>query len=335
MRFASGQQISFRLVSVRSIKCQVCRAVADLAALIMMGAIVSGCGGGGTVAIAPQSIQADPSPSIVIQPVSQAVTAGQTVTFSVVATGTAPLSYQWQRNSVNIVGATGSSYTTPATTAADNGTTFDVIIGNAGGTLTSNVAMLTVNAAAPGALTPDTSNLNFNNANTGSNSVLSVIFTNSGSSDITISNVAISGPGFTVGGISTGQIVPSGQTATLNVTFAPTSTGSVTGTATVSSDASNSPVAIGLSGAGVSSGSYYVSLNWIASPSSISGYNVYRATVSGGPYTQLNSSLVTTIQYQDSNVQLGQTYYYVVDAVDSSGDESPYSNQTTVSVPTS
>ena len=65
------------------------------------------------------------------------------------------------------------------------------------------------------------------------------------------------------------------------------------------------------------------------------GYNIYRATVSGGPYAQLNSSVLATTQYQDSDIQLGQTYYYVVNAVDSSGDESQYSNETTVSVPTS
>ena len=194
---------------------------------------------------------------------------------------------------------------------------------------------LTVNAAPPGALTPNTSSLNFNSVNTGSNSVLSVTFTNSGSSNITISGVTISGPGFTSGGVSTGQIIPPNQTATLNVTFAPAGAGSVTGTVTVTSNASNSPASISLSGTGVSSGSYYVSLNWIASPSTISGYNIYRATVSGGPYTQLNASLLTTTQYQDNNVQLGQTYYYVVNAVDSSGDESQYSNETAVSVPTS
>lgn len=201
-------------------------------------------------------------------------------------------------------------------------------------TAAANVT-LTVNAAAPGALTPNASNLNFNNVNTGSNSVLSVTFTNFGSSNIAISNTTISGPGFVPSGVSTGQIVLPTQTATLNVTFAPTGTGTVTGGVTITSNASNSPASISLSGTGVSSRSYSVSLNWIASPSSVSGYNVYRALVSGGPYLQLNSSVVTTIEYQDANVQLGQTYYYVVNAVDLSGDQSPYSNQTIVSIPTS
>src|SRR6202790_4040767 len=86
-------------------------------------------------------------PTITTQPVSQAVTAGQTATFSVVATGTTPLSYQWLKNGANIAGATSSSYTTPATTAADGGSTFNVVLSNTAGTATSNAATLTVNAA--------------------------------------------------------------------------------------------------------------------------------------------------------------------------------------------
>src|SRR5213079_2820235 len=87
-------------------------------------------------------------PAITAQPVSQTVTAGQTATFSVTAAGTAPLSYQWQKNGANISGATSASYTTPATASSDNGATFDVVVSNSAGTVTSNTATLTVNAAA-------------------------------------------------------------------------------------------------------------------------------------------------------------------------------------------
>ena len=79
--------------------------------------------------------------------VNQSVTAGQTATFSVVASGTAPLSYQWRKNTANIGGATASSYTTPATTSADNGAKFDVVVSNTAGNITSAQATLTVNAA--------------------------------------------------------------------------------------------------------------------------------------------------------------------------------------------
>ncbi len=86
-------------------------------------------------------------PTIMTQPASQAVTAGQAATFSVAAGGTAPLSYQWQKNSANISGATASTYTTPATVAGDNGAAFRVVVANAAGSITSNAVMLTVTAA--------------------------------------------------------------------------------------------------------------------------------------------------------------------------------------------
>src|SRR5438445_8417363 len=88
-------------------------------------------------------------PTITMQPANQTVTAGQTATFAVVAGGTAPLSYQWQKNRANIAGATAASYTTPATTTADSGSTFAVAVSNTAGTVTSAVATLTVNPAYP------------------------------------------------------------------------------------------------------------------------------------------------------------------------------------------
>src|SRR5207245_1367763 len=65
----------------------------------------------------------------------------------VVAAGTAPLSYQWQKNGANIAGATAASYTTPVTTTADSGSTIAVVVTNTAGTVTSAAATLTVNAA--------------------------------------------------------------------------------------------------------------------------------------------------------------------------------------------
>ncbi len=88
------------------------------------------------------------APVITVQPVGVTVTAGQTATFSVTATGTPPPNYQWQKNGANIAGATGASYTTPVTSAGDSGSKFDVVVTNSKGSETSAVATLTVNAAA-------------------------------------------------------------------------------------------------------------------------------------------------------------------------------------------
>src|SRR5208283_3013843 len=89
------------------------------------------------------------APTITTQPQNQSVSAGLTATFSVVASGTAPLSYQWSKNGTLINNATSASYTTPATVIGDNGSTFTVTVSNAAGNQTSNPATLTVNAVAP------------------------------------------------------------------------------------------------------------------------------------------------------------------------------------------
>src|ERR1019366_9247331 len=85
------------------------------------------------------------APSITTQPTSQTVTAGQPVTFSVTASGTAPLSYQWRKNGTAISGAASATYTTPATAPSDSGSPFSVVVSNSTGSVTSNTATLTVN----------------------------------------------------------------------------------------------------------------------------------------------------------------------------------------------
>src|SRR5437660_483496 len=89
------------------------------------------------------------APSVTSQPGSQSVTAGQTAIFSVSATGTAPLSYQWKKNGIAVSGASSSAYTTPATSTSDSGAQFTVIVSNSAGSVTSSAAVLTVNASLP------------------------------------------------------------------------------------------------------------------------------------------------------------------------------------------
>jgi hypothetical protein len=99
------------------------------------------------------------APSIKTEPANQTVNVGQSATFTVLAIGSTPLSYQWQENGSNISGAIAASYTTPAAKASDNGATFDAVVTNSAGTATSNTATLTV-------LTPGTANvLTYHNDN--------------------------------------------------------------------------------------------------------------------------------------------------------------------------
>lgn len=273
-------------------------------------------------------------PSITTQPASQTIAAGQSAMFSVTATGTAPLTYQWQQNGAPISGANSASYTTPAETTSASGAQFTVLVSNSAGSVLSAAATLTVNAV-PGTLTPSATSLNFGSVNVGASSALNVTFTNSGGSSVTVSNVTVSGPGFTASGISSGLVIAPSQSAVLSVVFAPAASGAAAGSVSVASNASNSPVSISLS-ATAAQPSHSVTLSWTENNSGVTviGYNVYRGTLSGGPYAKLDSSLLATQSYSDAGVQSGQTYYYVVTAVDSQNVESAYSGQVSAAIPT-
>ncbi len=115
-------------------------------------ALLAACGGGGGSGGGggpPIPIPVAVPPSVTLQPVNVSVTEGQAASFSVAATGDAPLAYQWQRNGSDIVGATATSYTIAATVLGDSGAAFRAVISNAAGTATSNAATLTVVMAVP------------------------------------------------------------------------------------------------------------------------------------------------------------------------------------------
>ena len=104
--------------------------------------------------ISDKTSAATTAPTITTQPVAQTVAAGQTATFSVVASGTPAPTYQWYENSAAISGATASSYTTPATTTANSGESFYVVVANSAGSVTSSTVTLTVTAASCSAVPP-------------------------------------------------------------------------------------------------------------------------------------------------------------------------------------
>ncbi len=122
-----------------------------LSSLVLLG----GCGGsndasGGSAGTGGGGSNPPPAavaPAITTQPSDQSVTAGQAASFSVTASGTAPLSYQWQRNGAAISGATGSTYAVSSTAVADTGAKFAVVVTNSAGSATSNAATLTATAA--------------------------------------------------------------------------------------------------------------------------------------------------------------------------------------------
>lgn len=112
---------------------------------IALTAILCSCGGGTSSGASTPT-----APVITTQPGNTSVVTGRTAYFSVVATGTAPLAYQWRKDGANITGATSAKYTTPATADADNGTKFSVVVSNGVGSVASGEAALTLRA--PGAV---------------------------------------------------------------------------------------------------------------------------------------------------------------------------------------
>lgn len=108
--------------------------------------------GGSTVSknAALTVVDVAPGPVIVGQPAATSVYTTQTATFTVAATGSGTLTYQWRKQGINIALATSSSYTTPAATLTDNGAQFSVVVTDKNGASASNNAALTVVDAAPG-----------------------------------------------------------------------------------------------------------------------------------------------------------------------------------------
>lgn len=111
---------------------------------------------------------ANSAPSITSQPANRTVSAGQSASFTVAASGTASLRYQWQRNGANISGATSTTYTLQSTAAADTGATFRAVVNNDFGSATSNSATLTVltNSAPTGSISSPTAGTRYRGGQT-------------------------------------------------------------------------------------------------------------------------------------------------------------------------
>ena len=134
---------------VKELNRSSCRQVLPKAASLLWAVVLlAGCGSGPAQGSGsnPPSTQL---PAIVTQPASQIVPIDRAATFTVIATGSAPVSYQWSRNGQAIPGATSSSYTTPLVALADSGASFQVTVSNPRGSVTSSAATLTAGARAP------------------------------------------------------------------------------------------------------------------------------------------------------------------------------------------
>jgi hypothetical protein len=172
--------------------------------------------------------------------------------------------------------------------------------------------------------------LSFGSILLGSSKSMSASLSASGAS-VTVSSATVNNSEFSLSGLTFPFTIAAGKSASFTVKFAPQASGSTSANLSFKSNATTSTTVEALSGSGAVS-THSVALTW--NPvSSVSGYNIYRGTKSGGPYSKINSVLDATTSFLDTAVQAGYTYYYVTAAVGASGAQSSYSNQVKAVVP--
>jgi len=199
------------------------------------------------------SVLVNPIPVIIEQPASSIVTEGSQVVLT--AKGDASVTgYQWRKNGINLNGMTGSTLTFAAAKLSDAGN-YDNVISNTCGSITSNVAKLTVGSAGGGPNLALSSNIvDFKNVifKTSKDTIITGEIINSGTSALTITAITITGTNksdFLVSGITLPLILNPNETKGLSLQFTPTASGTETASIQFSSD-SKTTESIDLTGFG-------------------------------------------------------------------------------------
>jgi hypothetical protein len=177
------------------------------------------------------------------------------------------------------------------------------------------------------------SSLSFGNVTVGSSASLQVTLT-AANSAVTISSDQSTSSEYAILGLTLPVTLQAGQSLAVTIQFTPNASGTANAKAGFYSNAENSPDVEQLTGTGVAQSSHSVSLSWEPGDGSAVGYNIYRGTSSGGPFTEINTSLDSSTNYTDYNVVSGATYYYVATEVNGQGQESGYSNVAQAIIPT-
>ena len=272
------------------------------------------------------------------------VGANKTMSLSITSTGSQGTSVQITQITISGNGFAASTLGLPASLAAGQSLTFTVDFtpksaGSASGNISiSNdastsplVIPLSGSGLASGQLGISPATMTFSGVTMGAQQNQQGTLT-AGSSSITVSSASWNGSGFSLSGITFPVTISAGQNVPFTVTFAPQTAGTVMGTVSFVSNATNSPATETLTGTGLQASQHSVDLNWNPDPSTVLGYYVYRGNQSGGPYSKI-SALLSATAYADVTVSSGHTYYYVVTAAGSGALESGYSNEAVAAIP--
>src|SRR6266478_2953148 len=243
-----------------SLQLAVCVALAVCSSVVLVS-----CSG---IVSAPNSAPSTPSSGILTANPSSgnfgsvAVGSQSTLSFSITNTGTATVN----ASKASITGAGFSAVGTSATSFSlpvGQSVTFQIqfapqsagaVTGSASISSDASNSPLTVSLSGTGTqgqLSTIPSTASFGSVAIGSNNSQSIQLSNGGNTDVTISQASVSGNGFSMTGLSASQVIAAGKSAIFNVSFAPTATGSFTGSVSITSNAANTPFSIALSGSGV------------------------------------------------------------------------------------
>jgi hypothetical protein len=251
---------------------------------------------------------------------------------------------------MTVTGAGFSLVTPPSGFSVDPGQTVTITLAFApktAGTATGDLAIVVAGVAgggdialAGGTLTGNQlgvspATMNFGTVSVGSSTSMTGTLS-AASSDVAVNSASWNGQGYSVGGITFPLTVPAGKSINYTVTFTPEAAGSVSGGVIFVSNASNSPSTQTFKGSGgvVAQASVHsVDLSWDPSISAVVGYNIYRGTKPGGPYSRINGGVQPGPNFTDASVNSGTTYYYVATSVDENSTESTFSEQVAAVVP--
>jgi hypothetical protein len=270
------------------------------------------------------------------------ITVGSNQSLSETVTNTGGSSATISQVGINGTGFSLSGITAPLTLTAGQSASFTVTFtpasaASAGGnvTITSTASNPTLTiplsgtgTAAPGQLTVTPTTLALGSVVVGTSGTASGSLTASGA-NVTVTAASSNNSVFSLGGLPLPVTIPAGQSASFTVTFSPQVSGAASATLTFTSNAQPNTTTESLTGTGTPAPVHTVNLSWTASTSpNISGYNIYRAvyTTSCGSFSKINTALNTSTLYTDSVVVDGTSYCYATTAVNSSNEESGYSN---------
>lgn len=301
----------------------------------------------GTITVSLSGTGYNPQAGYLAAPASMnlgSVTVGSSQTQSLTVSNTGGASLTISGATLNGSAYSVSGLTYPYTLAAGASASLSVVFaptttGTLNGTLTLassasdpsvSVSLTGSGTSATGTLTVAPTSLSFGSVTIGTSQALSGSLTASGG-NVTLSSDSSSNSAYALSGLTLPMTLSAGQSVPYSVTFAPTAAGASSANLSFFTSSAGSVVQ-SASGSGATI-QHTVNLSWNASTSSISGYNVYRGTSASGPYSKINAALDPAMNYSDSSVQSGKTYYYVTTAVDSAGAESSYSNQVQAVVP--